>query len=185
MRTRLAGVLFAVLALGACADGARLSTLPTITPYCNPTLVWHATRDGGMRTVIYGNPFKSSQAETNQQTLSLLKLPPRFEAAPFQLLPSNSRPHDYRMVLVFNADPAWVGFQAACGDLASINLGPQSNVIAVHGSFCIGTLAITELDLIALATGPNDPAFEQLLRNLVDELLPAYGTPKQFGQPGF
>ena len=66
MRTRLAGVLFAVLALGACADGARLSTLPTITPYYNPTLVWHATRDGGMRTVIYGNPFKSSQAETNQ-----------------------------------------------------------------------------------------------------------------------
>ena len=106
MRTRLAGILFAVLALGACADGARLSTLPTITPYYNPTLVWHATRDGGMQTVIYGNPFKSSHA-------------------------------------------------------------------------------ITELDLIALATGPNDPAFEQLLRNLVDELLPAYGTPKQFGQPGF
>ena len=189
MRTRVAGaaaigIAFIALALSGCADGARLSSLPTITPYYYPTLVWHATRDGGMRTVIYGNPFDRSQIESNKLILAALKLPTRFEASPFQLLAPDAPRRGYRLVLVFNPNPIWIGFQDACGDLSDINVAAASDAIALHASFCIGTRAITELDLIGVGRGPDDPAFVQLMRSALDELLPAHGVGKQFGPPG-
>jgi len=189
MRTRFfrfaaIGVMLVALALSGCADGTRVSALPTITSYYYPTLVWHATRDGGMRTVIHGNPFTAQQAETNKLILAQLKLPTRFDAAPFQLLPPKSPTRGYRLVLIFNPNPRWIGFQKACGDLSDIAIAPAADAIALHASFCIGTRAITEFDLVDVVSGPDDPAFAQMMRNAIDELLPAYGVGKQFAPSG-
>ena len=115
MRNLLWSFVSITAALGGCADGARLSTLPTITRYYDPTL--DATRDGGMPTVIHGNPFALPQTAADEHVLASLELPSRFESAPFKRLPVDSAPRGYRLVLVFNAGPPWIGFQDACGDL--------------------------------------------------------------------
>ena len=179
MRFSILGVLLLATVLSGCAEGARYSTLPNITNYYDPTLVWHATRKGGMPTVIHGNPFSVPKAAANAHVLESLHLPNRFEPAPFKLL-ADPDPVNYRIVLVFNADPPWLGFQQACGDLSEVKLRPASEIVALHAAFCIGTRVITELDTRGVANGPNDPGFESLMREAVEDLLPAFGTQKQF-----
>ena len=182
MRTNIVGLIIGMLILGGCAEGRQLSTLPTVTPYYNPTLVWHATRNG-MQTVIHGNPFLLAQAETDQGVIAQLRLPSRFEATTFKLRPADAPPQNYRLVLIFNPDPTIIGYQDACGDLGKVGLGKASEAIFLHAAFCIGTRVITELEVVGAGRNPSDPGFARFLQNAIEELLPAYGTSRQFG-PG-
>lgn len=179
-RTALAALGLAALALAGCA-GDRPSTLPTITTFYDPTLVWHATR-GGFPTVIVGNPYAAGQPDVTKRVAESLVLPTRFERAPFVIRDTAQRVAGYRLVLVFDPLPPGLRFQDACGEPAKIGVTPRADIVVMHAAFCVGSRSISEFATFgARPVDPNDPAFRLFLNKALEELLPNYGL----RQPGF
>ncbi len=176
----LAALGLAALALTGCA-GDRPSTLPTITTFYDPTLVWHATR-GGFPTVVVGNPFAATPADAAKRVVETLVLPPRFERAPFVARDAAQPVAGYRLVLVFDPLPPGLRFQDACGEPAKIGVTPRADVVVMHAAFCVGSRSISEYTAVgARPDDPNDPAFRLFVNKALEELLPNYGP----RQPGF
>jgi hypothetical protein len=179
-RAVLAALGLAVVATTGCA-GDRPSTLPTITTYYDPTLVWHATR-GGFQTVVVGNPFAAAPADAAQRIVDSLVLPPRFERARFVVRDAAQPIPGYRLVLVFDPLPPGLRFQDACGEPAKIGVAPRADVVVMHAAFCVGSRSITEYTTVgARPADPGDPMFRLFLNRTIEELLPNY-APRQ---PGF
>ena len=168
---------FAILA--SCSD--RSSTLAKNTFLYDPTIVWQATRHG-FQVVIRGTPFASTPAESNQRIVEALKLPTRFEPAPFILRENATVRSDYRLVLVFDPAPPELGFQDACGDLAKVALlAPSADIVTLSAAFCIGNRSITEVTAYgAPARDSSDLAFRTSLNQAIEDLLPNCG-PRQPG----
>jgi hypothetical protein len=137
-----------------------------------------AAADGrDLRTTIQGNPFGTSgfdQVVTQVMTSTYVGPRTRFTTTPG---PTENRA--YFVSVVFNAQPAVNPFNLC--DRKTWTTAPAKRPIIVRAAFCVaGREASAVTGFLDQSTGPDDPAFIDLIRHLTIELFP-YTSPFMFG----
>ncbi len=162
-------ILGAFLAATGCAS-ANLTYNHYFENY-DPSMLSYAAGQGALYTQIFGNPFdvpKQQLEQTITDTMYGSHFGPR---VPFV----TQRPADYkspyRIVLLFN--PAGnLNARNACREEA-VSVAAEPGVVRIFGALCSNedreTSVVGEM---AGVTGPDDPAFRQLIRQITTLLLP-------------
>jgi hypothetical protein len=184
MRSQLAIVAGAALALAACSGPMTTITyVDNETRYDPGTIGW-AAQDGELNTVVRGNPFPASvEAET---IAAGLRLPGWFPSARLTTRPADRRRAEHRLVLVFNPVRDPLGGAAACGDVAGVALAPPGPTMRVQLAFCSGAKVDAEA-ILAAPTGrdPADPGFAGALNGALAVMLPPRYRSHGDGGPPF
>jgi len=167
-----------LLALAACS-GPRIVRSDLGIMYSTGELF--AAADGrDFRTVVQGNPFGApgfDQWVTQIMTGTYVGPRTRFTTTPG---PTENR--NYFVSVVFNAQPAVNPFDLC--DRKTWTTAPAMRPIVVRAAFCIlGREQSAVTGYLDQATGPDDPAFVTLIRQMTLELFP-YVSPLPFGRPG-
>lgn len=131
----------------------------------------YAAKQGGMLTEITGNPFAADSAALSREVTVA------FEEAHFGVdLPFfTEAPEDYRspykVVVLFNPAPG-VGAPAVCAGSDRPVLPPEGR-IKVLAVFCSAEQRVNSAyGSLAGATGPDDPAFGALMRQISLSIFP-------------
>lgn len=169
----------ALLALAACS-GPRIVRSDLGMMYSTGELF--AAADGrDLRTVVQGNPFGAPGFEqwvTEIMTGTYVGPRTRFTTTPG---PTENR--NYFVSVVFNAQPEVNPFNLC--DRKTWTTAPAKRPIVVRAAFCIlGREQSAVAGYLDQATGPDDPQFVSLVRNLTIQLFP-YVSPLPFGRPDF
>lgn len=172
-RIRALSAAGGLLVLAGCAAGAGTpvtDATATLSPAYDPASVSRAARDG-LPTVVHGNPFALPREQAERLVLSTLRMPGWHRPAGFVADPNAGERRGYRLVVVFNpARP--VGHGGACRDPRDIALGPGAATTRLHAAFCASERPLSHISGRAALTGPDDPAFRELLAQALDQLLP-------------
>ena len=146
----MAATLWVLCVLGpwfvqACSSGAQTDAFATLSSAYDPTLVWHASHENGLHTVIVGSPFSSATEHDGKRLRAMLNLPPWHQQGDFTIVASTAPLRGYRLVLIF--DPASpLPFGAACGNLDRIETTKHSERVRLHAAFCSRDRALSEID---------------------------------------
>ena len=159
--------------LAACASQVMIAAQPQIGVYYGRDLVWYATKNGELPSVIVGNPFSLPKPDADRVVLDSLRLPLWFQPVRFVPHPIESKRQGYRLVLFYNASLPGPGGDRACGDLSDVAMDPLGDRTRVRAVFCTRDRFISEIDAWAPAMGPDDPRFPALLYEVLASLLPA------------
>jgi hypothetical protein len=171
-------LLVAVAALAACG-GPRTS--PT---YRNPdsrAFAQDAMARGPMPVLVQGVPFQQAETRTQQVVLENMRRAMSWTATPRLIADPELKPTaPLYMVMTFNGGAIDGNVQCT---LPNAGGGPQERgAVQVAASFCgSGGLISNTSGRIDTSTGPDDPAFAQLVEQVTSDLFPAFYQPR----PGF
>lgn len=160
------------LGLAGC-NGAVVNT-PFTGTYDGGQLSYVAAK-GDLRTDVVGNPFGVPQETVDRAVTAAM-----FRAHPgppirFSTEANADNPSPYRVVVVLNPAP-----QVAEGTVcATANAAerPSGDTLRVVAAFCAGAQRETSVSgWLDNASGPNDPAFVALIRQMTGQLFPPRNT---------
>ena len=156
--------------LAACA--APITTPPQVNSY-SPSLLSYVAKRGGMRTEIYGNPFGADQAQVNQAVLRSLEEGSRGPHFPFyDNPPADFKQTAYHVVVAFGSDGPQ-GYRLCTGPSGGAPTN-DGGTVRVSAAFCSGEKVVTSVSgRVQNATGPEDPAFRSLMRQVALALFPS------------
>jgi len=170
--TRLARLaLTCALAGTAAACGKSVIDYSYVSDNYRPFELAYAAGKGGMLTEVVGNPFP-----TGKEALDL-RVTKSFEDShfgpelPFFTEAPDGYTSPYRVVVLFNPAPSANGVKL-CSQ-ADRPQGEWGQAVGVIASFCASESRITSVaGSLPGATGPDDPAFQQLMRQVGLNLFP-------------
>lgn len=160
----------AALLLAGCAGQPVVHSAYLADDYETEVLSY-AAKQGGMLTEITGNPFAGDGAALSREVTGA------FEAAHFGAdlpffteVPEGYR-SPYKVVVLFNPAPG-VGAPAVCAGSDRPVLPPDGR-ITVLAVFCSAEQRVNSAyGSLRGATGPDDPAFGQLMRQISLQIFP-------------
>jgi hypothetical protein len=133
----------------------------------------YAARNGVMKTEIVGDPFGGAPNFAEKVT-DYLYGATRSVPVKFALQPQGTGSAPYHVVMIFNA-PAGATSDQACAQRVAPAAGRSPDAIHVLAAFCSGDLAMSEAGgRAAGVTGPDDPKFRSLVRQVAYGLIPPY-----------
>jgi hypothetical protein len=160
------------LALAGCATGDGVYWAPTRNSLYSSQSLGYVQAQGPTPLLVIGTPFPAAPMEPFARvvaaTMSGANSGPPLT---FTVDPPAPREADYRVVVAFGTP--YVGAQDLCSVQAPV-LAPTGPRVHAEAAFCVETKRITEIkgDMLAEATGPDDPAFASFLRGLTLNLMP-------------
>ena len=168
--------LFATAAiLSACqTTGGTVNYVDVETAY-EPDNVGWAVHEGKLAAVVHGSPFGPEDPVVAEKIAEGLDLPGWFPPARLTTRPTGAQGSKaaFRLVMVFNPVPPYIGGKGACGDLASMPTGHAGPTMRVAMAFCNDAKPEAELLLEApRGAGPGDPAFRARLNHALSVMLP-------------
>jgi len=168
---RLAAALIGLALLGGC-DGVIVYEPIYAQMYSNGSFEY-AARNGVIKTEVVGDPFGGSP-NFAERVADYLYGATRSVPVKFALQPDGRGSAPYHVVMVFNA-PAGATSDQACAQRVTPTAGRTSDTIQVLAAFCSGDLAVSEAGGRAGGiTGPDDPKFRSLVRQVAYSLIPPY-----------
>jgi hypothetical protein len=131
----------------------------------------YAAGQGGMLTEIHGNPFNAPEEELNRAVTETLESSHFGPDLPFFTTPPDGYSSAYRVVVLFSPGPG-----AAASKLCEDSNQPtaeRTGFVDVMVAYCSNDTRLTSTQgSVAGATGPNDPAFRDLMSQIGLELFP-------------
>jgi len=166
IRLRNVVVISALVASGC--SGPRVVVEDVNPLYSRPE--FFAAADGrDLRTIVLGNPFGVSTfdgAVTDIMTSTPVGPKTRFTTTPG---PSANR--DYSVAIAFNPSPDVLAVNLC--NVQSLPTAAAQRPIVVRAAFCAGGGEASAVSgYLDQATGPEDPKFVGLIRNLTQQLFP-------------
>ena len=165
-------IILATLALGACASGGIVMVTNVFQASGFSTgHVQYAAARGRMFAEIRGNAFDAQGAGFEEEIASVLRLPSYYPPARITTRPSEDTRTSQRLAFVFNpARPP--GAALMCNDIDRVPLAPSGSETRVQAAFCSGERLLAEAHAVGPpAAGPEDPAFQDLMRQVMVNLL--------------
>ncbi len=161
-----------VLALGACANtGFVVVTNVTQISGFSMGHVQYAAALGEVFVEIRGNAFDSQSDDYEEAIASTLRLPASYPRARITTRPSGDARVTQRLAFVFNPNRT-PGAALMCDGIDRIPLAPSGAETHVQAAFCSGSRRLAEAHAVGPAgTGPEDPAFKNLMRQVMLNLL--------------
>ncbi len=166
---RLALGLTLAGALAAC--GGSFINYSYVSDNYRPYELSYAAGKGGMLTEITGNPFAANKAALDRTVTKNLEDSHFGPDLPFFTEPRAENTSPYRVVVLFNPAPNANGVKLC--SKAERPQGEWGKAVGVLASFCSSESRIsTASGSLAGASGPDDPAFQQLMRQVALNLFP-------------
>lgn len=111
-------------------------------------------------------------AEYAEEIASTLRLPNLYPRARITTRPADEARTSQRLAFVFNPDRT-PGAALRCSDIDRVPVAaPSSPETRVQAAFCSGERVLAEAHAVGpKATGPEDPAFQDLMRQVMANLL--------------
>ena len=162
-----------VLAVSACADLVIVQE-PVFQQIFTDGDTEYAMRNGVMKTRVYGDPFPDGADGIERSVMGLMKGANRGPEVEFVAQPTGTGSEPYHVVMVFNA-PRNVMPESICADGPGIASAPEAGALTLLSGFCIGDdLLATASGSVSGVSGPDDPKFRSLVRQVTYSLFPAY-----------
>lgn len=152
---------------------AGVTSSPGKSYFYSPNQVRYVAGGGEFWTIVQGNAFGMPKAAFDDVVTGHMDGRPRW-AAPgrYTTTPSQDAKTAYWVVLVFNPPVNYDGYRACQGyDGAG---GPYSSgAVEVVAAFCSKNHVLGETRaFLDHASGPNDPAFAQLIHQVQTDIFP-------------
>lgn len=170
--TRLPRLALSVALAGTLAAcGGSLINYSYVSDNYQPYELSYAAGRGGMLTEVVGNPFAADKAALDRSVTRNLEESHFGPELPFFTEAPEGFRSSYRVVVLFNPAPHANGAKL-CRD-AERPQGEWGQAVGVLASFCSSDSRITTASgSLAGAAGPEDPAFQQLMRQVALNLFP-------------
>ena len=167
-----AALLGSALAAGLAACAGTPSIGYTyISDNYRPQDLGYAAARGGMLTEVTGNPFDAPKAALDSRVTETMEQAHFGPELDFFTEPPEGYSSAYRVVVLFNPAPGANGAKL-CSDPARPQ-AKRDGSVGVLASLCSTDTRInTASGSLAGATGPDDPAFQDFLRQLSLQLFP-------------
>ena len=126
---------------------------------------------------VRGAPFGGSEEDFARRVAAMVT-PPVWYRPPARIVPvSPYGPNpSFRIVFLFGAPYVAAGARA-CAETATLPLQPSNAPLTVQGAVCKDDRWIAEAEgVIEKVDGPDDPALDQLIRDMTTEMLPYQGS---------
>ena len=163
----------AAFAVAACAAGNVRLTQQDHSPSYSPGEFAYAGAGRDLRVVITGNPFGGDHSAFEKAVTDAMQGQHWGQRTNFTTTPSADARTRYRVVLLFDP-PRSLNSARLCRDVASaLPRESASEGIVLFAAFCRGKRLRTEIKgRISSATGPDDPAFRELVGQVTNGLFP-------------
>jgi len=185
---RSANLLIAALAaLSACASGTVTLSHQDIAHGYSPGEFGYAAGGRDMWVVIVGNPFGGDTAAFESAVTRAMQGQHWGQRTNFTTAPGDSAYIRYRAVLLFDPPRSLNGVRLCRDAPADLPSEAAGDGIELYAAFCHGKRMRTQIKgRIAGASGPDDPAFRELVARVTNGLFPAdRGTDRDPGEPWF
>ncbi len=170
MRTATYAALGLVFALGACANAIKVTNVTQSSGFSMGHVQYAAAR-GEVFAEIRGNAFASQGADYEEAIASTLRLPHSYPRARITTRPSEHARTMQRLAFVFNPDRP-PGAALMCSEIDRVPVAPSGAETHVQAAFCSGNRLLAEAHAVGPAVaGPEDPAFQNLMRQVMLNLL--------------
>lgn len=171
MRTWFA-LLAILLTAAACAPGNVRLYLQDAHPYYSPGDFAYAAAGRDLHVVVVGNPFGSDQAAFGRAVTDAMQGRHWGQRTNFTTTPGPDARIRYRVVLLFDPPVTLSGARLCRRPDAALPTESADGKIELYGAFCRGKKSLTEIKgRIAGATGPDDPAFRELVGQVTNGLF--------------
>jgi hypothetical protein len=160
--------------------------------FYSPDLARYAAKDGGMATVVLGDPFGSTIAsgaiasgaklsgKKSAELVAGLAIPAYLGNVPLVAVSAKNQPKG-RLVLLFNPSQSTDSNDICREKPAATRDGVQN--MEIQAIFCYGNLMVSEASMkMRRPKGPESSRYQRNMSNLVTILLPSRG-PNSGGCP--
>lgn len=179
------GIFASVFAITACAAGNVRLTQQEIAPSYSPGEFTYAGAGRDMRVVVVGNPFGGERAEFERAVTDAMQGRHWGQRTNFTTMPGPGARDRYRVVLLFDPPRSLNAARLCHDDPATLPSEAAGDGIVLFAAFCRGKRSRTEIKGYASgATGPDDPAFRELVGQVTNGLFPPdHGIDREPGEP--
>ncbi|MEM8951534.1 MAG: hypothetical protein AAGA21_05630 [Pseudomonadota bacterium] len=163
------------LGLGGCV-GAPLTYGETVRSTYSPTEFGYGAGRRDLWTQFRGDPFEIGDEAFQDGMIEILAHhPPKPQPTNFTTEPGDSADTDYRVVFLFDPPRSFTSGQL-CRLPLKLPAGEGSaKPLNVAAAFCRNQGTLTSVrGKLDLAAGLDDPAFDALIGQMVDELFPNF-----------
>lgn len=178
-RRSLVTLLILAGAGSACSfNGVILSPTNFYVTY-TPSVVNSAAASGGMLVEVVGNPFDVAKADLERVITSDMKGAHFGPPVSFVTTKPEGFTSPYRIVMVFDDTRGYTEAKL-CKEGTSIEPGTGGDYVRVYAALCAGTQPLTGVNgRVGEVTGPDDPKFRQLIRQITTNLLPPWNPDRR------
>jgi len=165
----LAGVL---VGAAACANTTVHSVSDSSARY-TPNQVNYVTSSGEVRTVILGNPFAMSKVDFDNSVTSHMEGRPLWSShARYTTHPSDQAKTAYHVAMAFNPPENYDADDVCASRDSAASPGSAGN-IRIVAAFCSADTRLSDtLVYGGGASGPTDPVFVKMIRQVMLDLFP-------------
>ncbi|MGI9500175.1 MAG: hypothetical protein ACR2P3_09065 [Geminicoccaceae bacterium] len=179
MRWIAISVLIA-LGLSGCVGSPRTYG-ETVRSTYSPTEFGFGAARRDLWTQVRGNPFETGPFEIGDDAFQsalidiLAHHPPKPQPTNFTTDPGESADTDYRVVFLFDPPRSYTSGRLCHLPLELPSGQGGAKPLNVAAAFCRNEGLLTSVrGSLDLAAGPDDPAFDALIGQMVDELFPNF-----------
>lgn len=172
MKTTILAIATLTLLAGCAPGGVSLTHQDVSTGY-SPGEFAYAGANRDLRVVIVGDPFGGDRAAFGSAVTDAMQGRHWGQPANFTTTPGDDARPLYRVLLLFDP-PATLNRMRLCRDEDSaLPTGPAGDGVVLYGAFCRDDRSLTTIrGRIPEATGPDDPAFRELVGQVTNGLFP-------------
>jgi len=172
LRRTLLVLLILAGAASACSPGSVVLSPTNFYITYTPSVVNSAAASGGMLVEVVGNPFDVAKADLERTITSDMKGAHFGPPVNFVTAKPEGFTSPYRIVMVFDDTQGYTTAKL-CKEGTSIEPGTGGEYVRVHAALCAAQQPLTGVNgRVGEVTGPDEPKFRQLIRQVTTNLLP-------------
>lgn len=173
VRLAIVSVLFCAAALSACGGEFSKTNSARVSPGYSAGEFHYIAGNGSMWVVINGNPFRFHDKYVSDQiarrAMRGAHYGPRVNFVAYR---PDGLSRDHRVILFYYAPRSFGGTMLCSGQRRPRPDRPFGNHVTVLAAYCRGDQRLTEVRATALAFGPDDPRFIDMIRTVTRSLFP-------------
>ncbi len=155
------------------ADAGFVTSIPGQSDYYNPMQIRYVAGGGEVWTIVRGNAFRMAKPDFDTAVTSYMDGRPGWVSpAKYTTTPSENAKRAYWVVLVFNPPRSYDGYRA-CNNHRGAGGPTNDGYVEVVAAFCSRDKVLGESrGTLSRATGPDDPSFAALIRQVQNDIFP-------------
>ncbi len=176
-------LVFALLSATACSTNNVVLSPTSFYAAYTPTVLNYAATHGGILMEVVGNPFDAPQKDLEQAITQSMTGSHFGLKVAFATTPPEEFASPYRVVMVFDAAQNHTDSKLCRFDHG---IDPQTgDKVRVHSALCAKDKPLTAVSgEVADASGPGDPRFRQLIRQITVNLFPPFNPDRRDSDRG-
>ncbi len=144
-----------------------------------------ATKDGKINTHVVGSPFSAAAGNFKNTVTSMMYGSTFGRNVKFVSSPPNTEKYRFHVVVTFNVTRS-INMADLCENPTRLKSDPTRKTTSMEAIFCQGGYPLSYASgYVSGLTGPSDPRFAQLVREVTLSMIPRYDDTRSSGYSPF